>query len=114
MLNPSVVPFELYMEGDTLFVDVNVSALAPGSPTISIKHNEFSQPPPGWDRNSDDQALEFVDERQRAVFQLIFNGESTVAVRGLFAVGKFLILSNEGGGGHQPHEWDIRAAAHDL
>jgi hypothetical protein len=92
-----VVPFEVYMEGDTLFVDVNVSALAPGSPTISIKHNEFSQPPPGWDRNFDDQALEFVDEHQRALLQLVFNGESNVSVRGIFKAGNFLIASNENG-----------------
>jgi hypothetical protein len=89
------VPFEMYMEGDTVYVDVRVGDGSRSSPFVTIKHNEFVQPPVGWDRNFDDSALEFVNQNGLPMFQLIYAGPSIVQVTGIFVVDKFLIIANE-------------------
>src|SRR5271157_170097 len=97
------VPFEMYMEGDTVYVDVKVGDGSRSSPLVTIKRNEFLQPPAGWDRNFDDSALEFVDQAGHPMFQLIYTGSSLVQVAGLFTSGRFLIIANETSMAVNPH-----------
>jgi hypothetical protein len=74
-----------------------VTGLSPDAPQINIRHGEFSQSPAGWDRNFDENALEFVDAARTPVFQLIFRGQSDIYIPGIFASGKTKILANENG-----------------
>jgi len=79
------VPEALYMEGNVVYVDAIVYS-SNGIP-IEIKHNEFTQPPPGWDRNFDDDALEFVDQNQNPVLQLIYESATDIRISGRFYLG---------------------------
>jgi hypothetical protein len=101
-------PFAVYMEGDTLYVDALVFGLSTGSPRIQITHNEFSQAPVGWDRNFDDDALEFVDSSGVPVFQLVYRGHSDVFIRGMFSSGGMIFLANELGFVQNPSGAQVR------
>ncbi len=90
-------PFALYMESGTIYLDVTMPSYPPGKlPPIEIKHNEFSQPPPGWDRNFDDSALEFVNQTGVPILQLIY-GSSDVTIRGVFVIGNSVLAATENG-----------------
>jgi hypothetical protein len=88
----------MYMEGDTIFVDVSITSPSNQLPSVEIKHNEFSQPQRGWDRNFDESALEFVDPQGRALFQLIYQDSTNVALYGVFSPspGFVLAMTKEG------------------
>jgi len=81
MIN-GVAPFELYVSKGKLFVDTALWS-GPDKPLIEIKHNEFTVRAFGWDRNSDNQALEIVDDRKRVMFQLIYDAPYKVTVNGI-------------------------------
>jgi hypothetical protein len=90
-------PFTFYMDQGTIYVDIKIpNGTLPNSPAIEITRNEFSQAPPGWDRNFDDSALEFVNRAGAPVFQLLY-GESEVKLMGVFLIGGSLVVANETG-----------------
>ena len=68
-----------------------------GMPQISIKHNEFSPPPVGWDRNFDDSALEFVTHSGAPVLQLVYVGDSEVEVRGILVANNTIVVVTDKG-----------------
>lgn len=89
---------EAYMEGNVIFVDVSVTTAATGLLPVLIKHNEFPQPPNGWDRNFDDSAIEFVDANGDVVFQLIYQDGANVEINGVFAPeGGGLVIATKDG-----------------
>ena len=64
---------------------------------IEIKHNEFSRPPTGWDRNFDDDALEFINQAGIPIFQLVY-GTTEVKMMGIFSLGSggYLVANEHG------------------
>ena len=91
------VPVHLHVTGGRLFADVEIWN-GGDKPPVEVKDNEFVLRPPSWDRNSNEQALEIVDENQKVVFQLIYKTSSVVVVNGLFpgTHGQFLLASPDG------------------
>jgi hypothetical protein len=77
-----VAPFEMYVSNGKLFVDTALWA-GLGKPLIEIKRNEFTVRGFGWDRNSDNRALEIVDEQKRVIFQLIYDAPYKITINGI-------------------------------
>jgi hypothetical protein len=88
-----VVPFRMSMKDDMFLVDANLGGTL-GMPTIRITQGGFERPPFGWDRNFDNDALEFVDDQQRPVFQMIYRG-SVVQINGVFSIGDYMVVATE-------------------
>jgi hypothetical protein len=76
-------PIHLYVEDETLFADVTLNS-GRNAPPIEIKHNQFDNIPVGWDLNSNQVALEIVDEQTRPVFQLVYKQPDQVRINGVF------------------------------
>ncbi|MGO8667648.1 MAG: hypothetical protein ACLQUW_05730 [Desulfobaccales bacterium] len=90
-------PITAYVEGDKLFADVTIYG-GSGKPPIEIAHNEFVVRPPLWDKNSNKDALEVVDENNNPVFQIIYRSQSQVIINGIFPYpGGRVVLSGEEG-----------------
>jgi hypothetical protein len=72
---------------------------------VEIREGESVNPlPDGWDFNSADNALEIVDDQNRAVFQEIYRGTNTFWVRGAIQdTGEVVETSDAGGVEHHPH-----------
>jgi hypothetical protein len=87
----------LYVEGNRLFVDVNIWKNMI-EPPIQLRHNKLINRPPDWDFNSNKQAFEIVDSRHLPVFQLIYLNDSYVKLTGLFrdSRGNVVSISDRG------------------
>ena len=74
--------------------DAKVSDATKFNREVVIKHNTILHWPAGWDHNSNQHALEFVDEHFTPVFQLIIKGPTDLEMNGRFATpGGVTILS---------------------
>jgi len=89
-------PVKLYVQGDRLFADVTVSA-GVGQPSIEIRRNEFTVRVPGWDKNSDQQALEIVNAQHQPVFQMIYLNNFHVQVNGFLTFPGGMVVGHNGG-----------------
>jgi hypothetical protein len=76
----------LFLENNRMYVDAEIFSAPNGE--ILIKHNTLVYWPPNWDHNSNQSALEFVDDGLNPVFQLIFKSTSEAAINGVFALPK--------------------------
>lgn len=78
-------PISLYIENKKLYADVTLFG-SPELPAINIKRNEFHTPPPQWDINSNDTALEVVNEKKIPIFQLYYKNQSHthISINGYF------------------------------
>jgi hypothetical protein len=88
----------VYVEGDRLFVDVDLwSTTNPAAP-VQLRHNRLIGRPPDWDVNSNDTALEIVDSHNNPVFQLIYETKSRVTIKGAFrtSTGASMTISDTG------------------
>jgi hypothetical protein len=85
----------LSAEGNKLYVDAKIGDI--NAPVVEIKHNQFTSPPPNWDRNSNQQALEIVDENQIPVFQLYYKTPTHIVVNGIFEYRRNLYLVSNSG-----------------
>ncbi len=56
-----------------------------GAQAVTIKGNKLVDPPKRWDSNQSDRMIEIVDEKQRAVFQLVFDAPNHITVDGVFS-----------------------------
>ncbi|PYI92056.1 MAG: hypothetical protein DME97_11450 [Verrucomicrobia bacterium] len=78
-------PITLYVENGEFFADFN-AALLPGEHPIKLRHNELQGKPHGWDMNSNDSALEIVDENGAPVFQMVWADSAHIIVKGDFVL----------------------------
>lgn len=85
----------VHLEGGVVYVDASIAG-GGGLPPIEIKHNEFERPRLGWDRNSDESALEFVNTNQNALFQLIYTSDFDIHLRGVFPIGNGALVITDG------------------
>lgn len=94
-------PVIAYVEGNKLYADVTVYG-GSGKPPIEIKHNEFAVRPLNWDKNSNQKALEIVNEKQEPVFQMIYKSETHLVINGIFPFTGGVMFVNEKGMLHNP------------
>jgi hypothetical protein len=76
-----VVPVTVRLEGGRLYAD---AVLSGERDAVLLQRNRIVQRPPEWDVNSNERALEVVDERGRPVFQMILVSEQQLKIRGVF------------------------------
>ena len=89
-------PVELYIEGGQLYADVKIYG-GHGLPPIEIRKNKLSNKPHDWDFNSNDKALEIVDNKQTPIYQFFYKTPSHIVMNGIFPFPGGLILANENG-----------------
>jgi hypothetical protein len=92
----STKPITLYAEADKLYADVTLYGGA-DRPPVEIKHNAFIVRPPGWDANSDQDALEVVDLQLHPVFQMTYVSQQHIVINGYFPFpGGFIAATDSG------------------
>ncbi len=89
-------PVELYIEGGQLYADVKIYG-GSGLPPLEIKKNKLLNKPPDWDFNSNETALEIVDNKQTPIYQFFYKNPSHIVMNGIFPFPGGLILANESG-----------------
>lgn len=90
-------PLKMYVENKTLYLDT--ALYVPGNvKPFEIKHNNYDVIPPGYDLNSNDVALELVNEHHIPIFQIVYQSPTHIIVKGMFASpnGGVLIVDDEG------------------
>ncbi len=88
------VPAFLYAENGKPYVDVDIYSPPPMLP-VKLRHNKLLNRPAEWDMNSDEKALEIVNEKQQPVFQLYYKSPSQIIINGLFFNGYVTVLASE-------------------
>jgi len=94
-------PVELYIENDILYADVKIyggSALPP----IEIKRNRLFNKPEDWDFNSNETAMEIVDQNKSSIYQFFYKKPSYIVMNGIFPYPGGFILANENGALQSP------------
>lgn len=86
----------MYVENDKLYADFKLYG-GHSEPPIEIKHNEFTIRRAGWDKNYNRDALEFVDEEYKPIFQLIYKTDTYIIINGIFSFPGGVILAGKGG-----------------
>jgi hypothetical protein len=76
-------PATIYIEDGKLYADVTIWG-GIKKPSIEIVHNDFTIRPLNWDKNSNNDALEIVDENHKPVFQMIYKTKTHLAIYGIF------------------------------
>jgi hypothetical protein len=79
-----MIPPRLYVANGVLYLDVVLWSGSLNEPAIIVRGNEFAVKPPGWDRNSNTNALEVVNENNEPVLQLIRLTPSNFRLNGIF------------------------------
>ena len=95
-------PVRLYIEDDRPFADVTIYGSS-NLPPIEIKHNQLLNKPPNWDFNSNESALEVVNEHQIPIYQFYYKTISHIVINGIFPYPGGLILANETGATINPN-----------
>jgi hypothetical protein len=88
------IPAIAHIENGELFIDAEVFA-GVGQPPMHVRHNELTDGPVNWDKNTDKNALEIVNENQQPVLQIIYTGEGRATVKGVFVSGDFAIVADQ-------------------
>ena len=91
------VPVTMYAEGDTVYVDAELSAGQPDVPAVRFKRNELRVHPWNWDINESENAVEVVNENGIPVFQYIRKRPDYIAVTGIFYMpnGRILVADED-------------------
>lgn len=87
-------PFRFYVENNRPYADVTLYA-GPGRPPVELKHNLLLNKPPRWDMNSNQTAMEVVNEAQVPVFQLIYKDEANILINGIFQSPSNTVVVND-------------------
>jgi hypothetical protein len=90
----ATIPAIAHIENGELFIDAEVFA-GVGQPPMHVRHNELTDGPANWDKNTDKNALEIVNENQQPVLQIIYTGEGRATVKGVFVSGDFAIVADQ-------------------
>jgi hypothetical protein len=90
-------PFSAHLSPDnSICVDADVYA-GSNRPAITVRDNVIVGKPQHWDRNSDDTAVEIVNERGDPVFQLEYLDKMTASLKGVFvSKGRFTVSDDTG------------------
>ena len=95
-------PVELYIENDVLYADVNIYG-GNGFPPIEIKRNKIFNKPDNWDFNSNENAMEIVNENQLPIYQFFYKKPSHIVINGIFPLpGGGWLSANENGAIYGP------------
>ena len=89
-------PITLYVENNRLYADFKLYG-GKSEPPIEIVRNEFKVRIPGWDKNYNLEALEFVDKEYNPMFQLIYKTKSHIVIKGIFPFPGGIIFAGEKG-----------------
>jgi hypothetical protein len=89
-------PVKVYVKNEMPYVDVKVYG---GSefPPLEIKDNKILNKPPSWDFNSNDRAMEIVNENHVPMYQFYYKTPSHIVLNGIFPFPNGLILASEKG-----------------
>jgi|TARA_B100000315_G_scaffold256826_1_gene303768 hypothetical protein len=90
------IPIKLYYSENNIYADVKVYG-GSGFPPIQIKKNKLINKPPNWDFNSNEKALEVVNEDQVPMYQYIYKTPSHIIINGIFPYPEGLMFTIEGG-----------------
>jgi hypothetical protein len=87
-------PVTLYSKAGKLYADVQLYDALTRRP-VTLKHNELHDKPPSWDMNSNNKAIEVVDQNNRPVFQLMYKTPTHIAITGMFAMPTGALLCDD-------------------
>ncbi|TVM01840.1 MAG: hypothetical protein CV087_10325 [Candidatus Brocadia sp. WS118] len=87
-------PFKPHIEKDKLFVDVEIFSKT-GFPPIKIINNQLYNLPADWDRNSNDVALEIVNENLQPMYQLVYEKPFKLSIKGVFPNPSGVIIADD-------------------
>lgn len=89
-------PVDLYIENGKLYADVKIYG-GSGLPPIEIKKNKLFNKPQDWDFNSNEKAMEIVNDKGVPVYQFFYKKPSHIVMNGIFPYPGGLLLANENG-----------------
>ena len=89
-------PVKLYVERGVLYADISIYG-GSGMPPLKINRNQLSGKPPDWDFNSNEKALEVVNERNLPIYQFYYKTPNHIVVNGVFTYPGGLMLANTEG-----------------
>jgi hypothetical protein len=90
------IPVWLYIRDNTVCVD---ASLYSRSGSLLLRCNIFDAvAPPGWDYNLTERAVEVINDKSSAVFQLLFVSRARISVNGIFQDGKHIYSVSHNGG----------------
>ncbi len=75
-------PFQIHTVGDKVVIDTTIWGWP--LPPVEIVNNNFKVRPTNWDRNSNENALEVVDENSKPRLQVIRVNLSHYRIEGIF------------------------------
>lgn len=87
------VPALLYAENGKPYFDVEI--YSPNHLPVRFRHNQLLNRPADWDMNSDNKAIEVINERGQPVFQLYHKSPSQMVINGLFFNGHVPVLASD-------------------
>lgn len=87
------IPIKVYYLENNIYADVKGYSNS-GYPSIQIKKNKLINKPPNWDFNSNEKALEVVNEEQFPVYQYIYKTSSHIIINGTFSLPNNGVLSS--------------------
>lgn len=86
-------PIKVYIKNGKPYADVKVYG-GSGFPPIEIKNNKLLNKPFEWDFNSNEMAMEIVDNHYRPLYQYFYKSPSHIVVNGAFPFPGGLIIAN--------------------
>jgi hypothetical protein len=90
------VPAFLYAENGKPYIDIDLYGI-PNEPPVRLRQNKLMNRPSLWDKNSDEKALEVVNEKGQPIFQIYYKTDSHIVVNGLFYNGFVPVLAYDEG-----------------
>ena len=94
MFNGFRLPISLYADGDVLYIDTTIPDQE-GKPAIELRKNQFTVKHDGWDKNSNKNAFEVINEQHRVVFQIVRESHSNIRVKGAFPVSGGVVIADD-------------------
>jgi len=88
-------PVKIYVRNGMPYADVKIYG-GSGFPPIEIMNNQLLNKPPSWDFNSNENALEVVNENHVPMYQFYYKSPSHIVVKGAFPFPGGLLLASKG------------------
>lgn len=87
-------PVKIYVRNGMPYADVKIYG-GSGFPPIEIINNQLLNKPPSWDFNSNENALEVVNENYTPIYQFYYKSPSHIVVTGAFPYPGGLLLASK-------------------